>query len=297
MKTWLRVFSIVLVIFAVSVSPAEEVPSLPESVDLSRRFEEFNLPRRSQGKRGTCSVFTVVGAIEYAAAANKWLVPVASETQEASAEAESSPPFLSVEFANWAKNQVASERTRRRGREGYVTDGGFFSSIWAGFTAHGICREASMPYRDSFDPQITPSDTALEEAKRFQSVRLELDWIKEWNPNTGLDAGQIRRIKETLSEGIPVCVGLRWPNRARWENGALAMVPPEDVHDGHSVLFIGYSERDAVFIYRNTQNPRRNEQMTFEYAANYANDVAVVRLTAATIATTAKLDFPLSPSR
>ncbi len=38
----------------------------PDSVDLNPRFEQWGLPIRSQGSRGTCSVFAFVGLVEYA---------------------------------------------------------------------------------------------------------------------------------------------------------------------------------------------------------------------------------------
>ena len=53
--------------------------------------------------------------------------------------------------------------------------------------------------------------------------------------------------------------------------------PQEDVFDGHSVLFVGYQDDDQVegggsFIFRNTNNPKENEKMSYRYAQNYAND-------------------------
>ena len=45
-----------------SSSPVEP----PKSVDLRPLFHKWALSPRRQGARGTCSVFTVVGALEYA---------------------------------------------------------------------------------------------------------------------------------------------------------------------------------------------------------------------------------------
>ncbi|MDH7503015.1 MAG: hypothetical protein QHJ82_09955 [Verrucomicrobiota bacterium] len=41
---------------------------LPKSVDLRPELDRFSLAPRQQGSRPTCSVFTVVGAIEFAVA-------------------------------------------------------------------------------------------------------------------------------------------------------------------------------------------------------------------------------------
>jgi hypothetical protein len=62
----------------------------PDSVDLNPRFEQWGLPIRSQGSRGTCSVFAFVGLVEYAFAIR-----------------EGDGIILSVEFLNWADHKVA----------------------------------------------------------------------------------------------------------------------------------------------------------------------------------------------
>ena len=48
-------------------SPAPSA-SPTEAVDLRPVFKRYSLEPRAQGKRGTCSVFTIVDAIEYAVA-------------------------------------------------------------------------------------------------------------------------------------------------------------------------------------------------------------------------------------
>src|SRR5204863_469062 len=61
-----------------------------DHVDLRPIFEQWGLSPRRQGTRPTCSVFTVVGALELAAA-----------------RAAGGGGHLSVEFLNWAAHQVA----------------------------------------------------------------------------------------------------------------------------------------------------------------------------------------------
>src|SRR5688572_4910177 len=87
-------------------------PDLPKAVDLRPRFWEWGLGPRRQGARGTCSVFTMVGALEYAAA-----------------QRQGRGTYLSVEFLNWAGHKAV-------GRE---ADGGFFSDLWKGYRAYGVC--------------------------------------------------------------------------------------------------------------------------------------------------------------
>src|SRR5215471_9445346 len=59
--------------------------ALAPIVDLRPSFEKWGLSPRRQGKRGTCSVFTVTGSLEFAAA---------RQLQRGQR--------FSVEFLNWA---------------------------------------------------------------------------------------------------------------------------------------------------------------------------------------------------
>jgi hypothetical protein len=83
-------------------------------------------------------VFTVVGALEFAAARKQ-----------------GHGERFSVEFLNWAANRIA----------GGDVDGGFFSDLWMAFASYGVCAEKTLPYRAEFDPSLTPSPEVLAEAK------------------------------------------------------------------------------------------------------------------------------------
>ena len=225
-------------------------PALPASVDLRPVFEERGLARRTQGQRGTCSVFVVAGALEFAAA-----------RQQRHAEC------FSVEFLNWGANRI----------DGKNKDGGFFTDLWRAFAAYGICSETAMPYRASFDPALVPTPQALTEAKARLALGLQHHWIKEWNVKTGLTQEQLLAIKRTLSQGWPVCAGLRWPRKPVWSDDVLQMCPAEAVYDGHSVLLVGY--RDAPkqlgggrLLFRNTGDGGRDAFMPYTYARSYLND-------------------------
>jgi hypothetical protein len=201
-----------------------------QSVDLRPAFREMGLAPRRQGNRPTCSVFTLAGAVEYAVA-----------------KRQGHAPRLSVEFLNWASNKACSD----------TQDGGFFSDLWKGFAAYGICAEAEMPYESKFDASRLPSPGALADAKTRLALGLRLHWIKEWNVNTGLTEPQFEGVKRTLAQGWPVCGGFRWPKQEQWTEGVLQMCPANAVRDGHSVLLAGYRDDAAqpgggVFIFRNT---------------------------------------------
>ncbi len=240
---------------AVDVAGAGEVgavAALPAGVDLRPCFERWELDRSRQGDRPTCSVFTVVGALEFAIA-----------------KRQGACPRLSVEFLNWAANRV----------NGDADDGAFFSDLWNGFARHGICARADLPYNSKLDPALAPSAEALAGAKSRLDLGLRFQWIKEWDVNTGLTDEQLLAIRRTLRAGWPVCGGFRWPKREQWVEDVLQMCPADQVRDGHSVLLVGYRDSGeqpggGVFIFRNTSREGKDGFMPYAYAREYMNDAA-----------------------
>lgn len=229
---------------------AADTNDLPASVDLRPAFSKWGLTARAQGSRGTCSVFTLTGALEFAAA---------NERQHGER--------FSVEFLNWGANRIVHEDV----------DGGFFSDLWSAFAQYGICPEQTFPYRDQFEPALAPAPEAQAEAKAKLALHLRQHWIKEWNVKTGLTEDQLQSIKRTLQQGWPVCGGFRWPKHPQWTNDVLQLCPAEAVFDGHSVLLVGYRE-DAgqpgggVLLFRNSNNAAHDGYMPYDYARAYMND-------------------------
>lgn len=224
------------------------------AADLRSQFEQIGLTPRLQGGRPTCSVFTVVGALEFA-----------------TAKSQGYTPRLSVEYLNWAGNQVCGESQ----------DGGFFSDLWKGFAKLGICSETLMPYERAFDGQRAPTAEATADAKTRTALPLKLNWIKEWNVNTGLTDAEFAGIKRTLQQSWPVCGGFRWPVHEKWEKDVLQMCSANAVRDGHSVLLVGFRDDAAqpgggVFIFRNSGAAGRDGYMPYAYAREFMNDAAWV---------------------
>lgn len=222
----------------------------PASIDLRPAFRDMGLALRLQGRRGTCSVFTMAGAMEYA---------LAHRQRRGIA--------LSVEFLNWASNDAT--RTAH--------DGGFFSDLWAGFVKHGVCPEADMPYQPRFDAKQRPSEAAMERARAVRQAGLRLHWIKSWDVKTGLTEAQMTQIKNVLARQWPVCGGFRWPKREQWNEGVLQMAPPEGVFDGHSVLLVGYRDDPqrpggGVFFIRNSGREAPELALPYAYVQAYMND-------------------------
>lgn len=222
---------------------------LPATVDLNPEFERLGLIQRHQGSRPTCSVFTMTGALEFALARRQ-----------------TNTTRLSPEFLNWASNKACNDGA----------DGGFFSDLWKGFEAYGICAETNLPYQPTFNADLTPGNPALSQARTRIGEGLQLRWIKEWNVNTGLTDEHLAAIKKTLASGTPVCGGFRWPVKEEWVEGVLQMRPPEGVVDGHSVLLAGYRDDPSqpgggVFLIRNSGRGSSGS-MPYAYAKAYMND-------------------------
>jgi hypothetical protein len=225
---------------------------LPTCRDLRARFDSWNLPPRRQGKRPTCSVFAVAGALEYALAAR----------QDRGIR-------LSVEFLNWAGHR-STDRT---------ADGGFFSELWDGFAADGICPEATLPYRARYEAALDPGPAARAAARAYRDTGFQLHWIKRWDVATGLSEAELTAIRATIAAGWPVCGGLRWPRGAGWRINLLQGCAPEKVYDGHSVLLVGYRDHAAdpgggLLWFRNSAGDGRDGEMSYAYAAAYMNDAA-----------------------
>jgi hypothetical protein len=237
----------------VLLSPHDLLPlTLPDSMDLRPHFQKWGLAARRQGARGTCSVFAVTGALEYAVA-----IKQGHGTQ------------LSVEFLNWAAHKAA----------GRTVDGGFFSELWKGYEVYGICPESDLPYRAAFDAALHPDLAVLERAKSLKTLGLTLHWVKEWDVNTGLTTSQWTEIKKTLAQERPVCGGFRWPKKPQWKEGVLQMCPPEEVFDGHSVLLVGYRDEASqpgggAFLIRNSGGDGSDGLLPYAYAMAYMNDAA-----------------------
>jgi hypothetical protein len=121
-----QIIVVVMLLGATFLIPAKSVADdrpLPVQVDLRTQFAKWKLPPRGLGTRNTCSVFVTVGAFEFAL----------------SKQHDRGMP-LSVEYSNWACNQVIRNSTRDRGQ--------FFHDLLKGYEKHGLCRDELMPYEE-----------------------------------------------------------------------------------------------------------------------------------------------------
>ena len=206
---------------------------------------------------GTCSVFALTGLLEF----------------EYAKRQESVIP-LSVEYLNWASNQISGKNE----------DGSYFSDAVTALKKYGISANDLFPYYvKNYNGKVAPSPMAVRDAKKRRSVQAK--WIKVWDANTGMSMEQMARVKEQIMGEHPVAIGFRWPkkdNRYRQVvNGMMTVPPVEGVFDGHSVLIVGFKDDPELpgggyFIFKNSYGKDYGEKgygkMPYEYVLKYAND-------------------------
>jgi len=233
-------------------------------------FDEYGMAIRNQAGRGTCSVFAIVGLLEF-----EYAHTLGQRVT------------LSVEYLNWASNQVT----------GVAEDGSFFSDALDGLHKYGICDEKMFPYLSTnYTKDTKPSKTIVKSGKSRNIA--ENVWIKEWDPNNGMSDDQIQQVKAQIRNGHPVAIGFQWPkNEERYrksDNGIMSVPPREGVFDGHSVIMVGYSDDPSVsgggyFTFRNSHGTGYGDagygKMPYEYVSKYANDGVSVKVGKYTIGT------------
>jgi len=242
----------------IRVRPAPATPKF--LVDLRPFISDHQLFIRSQGSRGTCSVFATTFSLEYA---------LTKSYGAGFAD-------LSEEFLNGAANLVS----------GKTDDGDFFYVLDNGYQKYGVCMEIFMPY------QATMADPPNANQQKLASVwkRLTPDFIKPWDNSKGATDSQFKKAIDYLDRGLPVAVGLWWPKDGSFSvntiHGVDLISDPGKANmlDGHSVSLVGYGKSPdfpggGLFVFRNSWGVEFGDQgygyLSFDYVKKYANDLLV----------------------
>ena len=250
----------IMALFALVSSVAQAADALPRKVDLRPEFARLGVTPKSQGGRGCCSLFAVIGVLEF---------EYARAGQPATR--------LSEEYLNWASHKS----------NGRTSDGSFFSDALDGVEKFGVCREDLWPYAAKYDPGAQPPAAAVADAQTRRSVKAR--WIKRWNVNTGMSERMLTLMRRSLAAGHPLAIGMRWPNEEKYGPEHMLQMPPEGkVFDGHSIVLVGYQDDPdqpggGYFIWRNHAGEKWGEggyaRMPYAYAAEYGNDAVGIRVT------------------
>src|SRR4051812_11531968 len=207
-------------------------------VDLRPKFFELHLAVKDQGYRPSCAVFAVVSALEF-------------QNAELSGKAEK----FSEEYLIWAVRQTTQHLpTASDSAEAVAEDkdeGFTLSEVVSALRAYGIPLQATMP--NTFGSKINaienPPATIVNEARNHQRVFV--------HALPGRDAPtRINNVILALNAGLPVPIGVAWPNYRSMRTGFLSAQKPM-AGTGHAITLVGYRSatgriEDAVFIFKNS---------------------------------------------
>ncbi|MFI3302572.1 MAG: C1 family peptidase [Rikenellaceae bacterium] len=190
--------------------------------DLRASFTEI----KSQGQQGSCLAFATTSILEYMLKSN-----------------DDPNPDLSEAFLYYNARLKSDVNEDRGSRVDYAFDS---------LVEFGICTEDLCPYSDKVY-NVKPSDQAYEEAKG-RKVKKAL-----------LVNRSVEDIKSALEDGYPVGVSVAlYESFSKNINGFVATPTQEEIeksksakdgeysHGRHAMVICGYSDKDKIFIVRNS---------------------------------------------
>jgi hypothetical protein len=216
-----------------------------DGVDLRPQFAE--LTPKNQGRRPSCSVFAVVGALEY-------------QLAEQSGQVEK----LSEDYLIWATQKTLNRLPTPldSGEDDDATahyaqrDQGFaLQEVVMALRGYGVPAQSSMPntFGTGMREIATPEPDVIAEARNRCRVHVHSLPGRD-NPT------RIVNILHALNARIPVPIGLRWPHGSTIRAGFLHTQEPVAGYS-HAVTLIGYKSKsggleDTLFIFRNSYGAR-----------------------------------------
>lgn len=224
-------------------------PDLRVSQNLQSEFFRLSFTAKSQGRRMSCAIFAVVGALEFQ-----------------NAKATGTPQKLSEDYLIWATRRIAGQAPARSTgqakppvsqnavprRESQPEDLGYsLSDVISGLRAYGIATQSELPdqYPAKDSAEIAPDDVVIASARTRRLVNI-LPVPGRQNQTV------LANIVHALNCGYPVPIGLRWPYENSIRTGFLRDQAPRP-NAFHAVTLVGYEcpnkkIEDTVFIFKNS---------------------------------------------
>lgn len=243
--------------------------TVQQAVDLRPKFFQLELGVKNQGRRPSCAIFAVVSALEY-------------QNAETSGHVEK----FSEEYLIWAVRKTVQRLPAAGAAESAATgedqdDGFALAEVVAALRAYGIPLQSSMP--NTFGSKIgsieEPPAAIINEARNHQRVFVHL--------LPGRDgATRLNNIVQALNAGVPVAIGMGWPNYRSIRTGYLSAQKPTS---GHAVTLVGYTSatgriEDAVFIFKNSWGADWGQggygTATYGYLSSNLNDAVLLEVQA-----------------
>ncbi len=191
---------------------------LPPRVDLRRHMTDVE----NQGATSSCVANAVAGAYEYLLKRH-----LADDAYDVSRL------FL---YYNAREMEAKDEM---------VDDGTFIANAVKSLKEYGLCSEDTWPFEEA-SVNEAPSDEAYEEGAKFL--------VEEY----AVVPTELHAWKHCLAEGYPIVFGLTLFNSFdKHRKPGLVPLPTtketsREDHSGHAMLCVGYSDKDQVFIVRNS---------------------------------------------
>ena len=253
-------------------------PEIKGEIDLRPRFFQLELGVKEQGRRPSCAVFAVVSALEYQ-----------------NAEVTGQPEKLSEEYLIWATRKilnraspsaapVISEENPSAGGQNAADDedeGFSLSDVVTALRTYGIPPQSAMP--DTIGRKMAdigePSPDVISQARTHRRVYVHLVPGRD-------NAARIDNIIQALNTGVPVAIGLLWPNYRTLRAGFLSEQTPVQ-GAAHAVTLVGYKNpgervEDTAFVFKNSYGPAWGEGgygwVTCRYLQNYLLSAALLEV-------------------
>lgn len=235
-----------------------EPPVLRGNWSLRDEFTALQLGVKDQGRRPSCAIFAVVGALEF---------QMARSTGRS--------VRLSEEYLIWAVRRAQAgavpvyvTRPAILDAESEADIGFTLPEVITAVQMFGLAEYADMPNRFGIASSEVPPPTeeVIERARNRRRVSIIV--LPGAKPQARMAA-----IVHALHAGYPVPVGLRWPNERSIPAGVLSDQTPLQ-NGAHAVTIVGYEvdsgrPDDVVFVFKNSYGPRWGQGGYGRVAARY----------------------------
>ena len=240
-------------------------------VDLRPAFFELDLYVKNQGRRPSCAIFAVVSALEFQ---NAQLTHRAEKFSE--------------EYLIWAvrktlQRPVTPAAANAAAGEEDPDEGFSLTEVVTALRAYGIPLQASMPNTlgRKIEDIAEPPEEIVSEARNRRRVFVHL--LPGRDP-----ASRVNNLLHALNSGLPVAIGLAWPNHRTIRTGFLSgQTPLKD--SGHAVTVVGYTcasgrLEDATFIFKNSWGINWGQGgygvVTYGYLSQHLHDAVLLEVEA-----------------
>jgi Papain family cysteine protease len=245
--------------------PAEIKPE----VDLRPLFFQLELSPKNQGRRPSCSVFAIVSALEFQ---NAQLTGHAQKFSE--------------EYLIWATRKITKRTAPSLAnsddfvRENF--DEGFsLSEVIEAIHVYGVPLQQSLPntFGRKMEDIEDPPEAVIDEARSHEKVYA---FVLPGHDS----ATRINNLVQSLNAGIPVTIGIGWPNYRSLRNGYLGgQVPMKD--KAHAVTVVGYKSdtghiENTYFIFKNSYGVEWGQggygTISYKYLTDYLYDAVLLEV-------------------